>query len=104
MAWYSFFFFNLFYHVTRAPPNETPTNCHASVLKLSHIRVDDPKEVEEMNSVIERIEKNDSKGVYINDDVTVDKKVSTYQYGEESSEKFKSAYISVFFEKPNKSD
>eukprot|EP00957_Ditylum_brightwellii_P018948 1425603-Ditylum_brightwellii.AAC.1 len=48
------------------------------------------KELEEMNSVIERIEKNDSNEVYIIDDVTVDKEVSTYQYGEECSEKFKS--------------
>jgi hypothetical protein len=61
------------------------------------------KEVEEMNSVIERIEKNDSKGVYINDDVTVDKEVSTYQYGEECSEKFKSAYIpEIFLKNPTK--
>eukprot|EP00957_Ditylum_brightwellii_P160096 12187053-Ditylum_brightwellii.AAC.1 len=50
------------------------------------------KEVEEMNSVIDHMEKNDSKEVYINDDVSVNKKLSTYQYGQESSEMFKSAY------------
>eukprot|EP00957_Ditylum_brightwellii_P042371 3208168-Ditylum_brightwellii.AAC.1 len=61
------------------------------------------KEVDEMNSVIEHIEKNDSKGIYINEDVTVGKEVSTYQYGEESLEKFKSAYIpELFLKNPTK--
>eukprot|EP00957_Ditylum_brightwellii_P135636 10343353-Ditylum_brightwellii.AAC.1 len=55
------------------------------------------KEVEEMSSVIEHIGKNDSKEVYINDDVIVDKEVSTYQYDEECSKKFKSAYIPEMF-------
>eukprot|EP00957_Ditylum_brightwellii_P007371 558892-Ditylum_brightwellii.AAC.1 len=55
------------------------------------------KEVEEINSVIGYMEKNDSKGVYIHDDVSVNKKLSTYQFGEESSETFKSAYMPEFF-------
>eukprot|EP00957_Ditylum_brightwellii_P116703 8901899-Ditylum_brightwellii.AAC.1 len=58
------------------------------------------KEIEEMNSVIDRMEKNDSKGVYIHDDVSVNKELSTYQFGEESSETFKSAYIPDMFFKP----
>eukprot|EP00957_Ditylum_brightwellii_P025656 1939848-Ditylum_brightwellii.AAC.1 len=62
------------------------------------------KEVEEMNSVIDGMENNDSKGVYINDDVAVSKELSTHQYGKESSETFKSAYMPECFWKTNNSN
>jgi hypothetical protein len=59
--------------------------------------------MEEISAILDDIEQNDSKGVYIHDGVSETKEGSNYQYGLMFDTKYQSSYIpEEFFNQPKK--
>eukprot|EP00957_Ditylum_brightwellii_P026367 1994399-Ditylum_brightwellii.AAC.1 len=59
--------------------------------------------MEEISAILDNIEQNDSKGVYVHDGVSETKEGSNYQYGLMSDTKYQSSYIpEEFFNQPKK--
>ena len=61
------------------------------------------KDMEEISAILDDIEQNDSKGVYVHDSVIETQGCSNYQYGLMSDTKYRSSYIpEEFFNQPRK--